>query len=199
MDGPRISWTVADLLNGRTNPKTALTYHVMSSGFAAFTPIGIVAGALVRGAGFRKYPALVTMGSTACLMGCFGAFFGYMGMRQASMSANENDKVPNWDEEGLQMRMDGINHNFKCRLLDLGCWVGIASSAGTLLYTGGPSKIGLSRGPLGIAQGISLGAGAAGFFTMAYLAKMMADEKALANELALEERVDGGDTANKDV
>ena len=181
MDRPKISFTVADLFNKNLKPEAALTYHVMTNGFSAFSGLGSLTGAVLYGAGLRRSPLLVTMGTAALGFGAVGSVFGYMGMRAASQNVREG--LPAWDEEGLQMRIDGISHNYNARLLDLSSWTGAALAACVLVYAGGPAKLGLSAGRLGAAQAVALGAGVGGFGTMLYVVASKArDAKDDGNE-----------------
>lgn len=155
MNDPVISKTVADLFKGY--PYMFITYHVMSSGYNLFTPIGaLFDGAAHAIHGVRKGPtALQTMGSTGLIAGCAGMTLGLAALINA---ASKGDKAsPPWTIEGRQQRVDGLSRNFKVRALDLGVWSGIVFATGTLFFFGGPQVVRLSPGALGVAQGISLG------------------------------------------
>ncbi|KAL3790955.1 hypothetical protein HJC23_004937 [Cyclotella cryptica] len=153
MDGPKVNWTVADTF--RPNPHTAMTYHVMSAGYSAFTPLGAAIGALLYGAGWRRFPSVwATMGSTGLVAGGLGLLAGLGGM-QSTAKKGEKAKIP-WTEEGIQQRVDGLSHNFKVRVIDLSVWSGIGLAAGVLMVAG-PGKLKLSPGVLGALQGVSLG------------------------------------------
>jgi len=70
------------------------------------------------------------------------------------------------------MRLDGLSHNFKVRVLDLSVWMGVAIS-GVVVATvpGGPTALGLSKGSLGVFQALSLGSTLGSLSAMACIYK----------------------------
>jgi hypothetical protein len=154
MDGPVIKNTVADVF--KSNPKVAVTYHVMSTPFSLFNTAGVLLGGGLYGAGFRPLPsALAMMGTTGVVAGSLGMVLGLAAM--SGIAAKGEAASPPWNQDGIQQRVDGLSHNFKVRVLDLSAWSGMAVAAGALLFAGGPSKLKLSAGPLGVLQALSLG------------------------------------------
>jgi hypothetical protein len=154
MDGPKVSWTPFDTF--KPNPKSAMTYHVMAAGYSAFNPLGATAGAVLYGLGWRRFPTLMAaMGSAGLAAGGVGMLMGLGGM-QSTAKKGEKASIP-WTEEGIQQRVDGLSHNFKVRVIDLSVWSGIGLAAVSLVAGGGPRRLNLSPGLLGVMQAISLG------------------------------------------
>lgn len=159
MDGPAVKWTVADLF--ASNANVAMTYHVMGAGYDALTPVGTLLGGAIYAVGYRPMPALAFMGTTGLLTGTVGMALGLTGMMSTARKGEKATPLP-WNEEGVQQRVDGLKHNFKVRILDKSVWYGIGMAGGALLFAGGPAKLGLSKGPLGVAQALSLGSAIGG-------------------------------------
>lgn len=159
MDGPVIKNTVADLF--KSNAKSAVIYHVMSTPFAVFNTIGVPLGGGLYGLGFRPFSsALAMMGTTGLVAGCGGMLLGLAGM--SAIAAKGEAASPPWTDDGIQQRVDGLSHNFKVRVLDMSVWGGVGLAAGALVLAGGPSKLVLSGGTLGVMQALSLGSAIGG-------------------------------------
>lgn len=161
MDGPVVAHTVADLF--RSHPRTFMTYHVMSAGYGALTPLGVGTGAILYYTGlYRPLPqssALTNLATAGLVAGGAGLCLGlYKQQRIArqQVTAPYKNKLP-WTDEGIQQRVDGLSHNFKVRVLDVSVWSGIGLATGVLLLAGGPVALGLSPGLPGVLQGWSLG------------------------------------------
>jgi hypothetical protein len=75
----------------------------------------------------------------------------------------ENATPIPYNDEGVQQRVNGLSHNFMVRIIDLSCWSGMGIAATALLVAGGPSKLRLCTGALGVAQALSLGSAFGGF------------------------------------
>ena len=69
--------------------------------------------------------------------------------------------------------MNGLQHNYHVRCLDLGVWLGIIVGAGgSLLYNQmDPTKLGLSPGNFGKFQAIGIASGVASILTNFYVSK----------------------------
>ena len=159
MDGPVVTTTVADWF--QENARVAVTYHVVSAGFASLTPIGAaVGGALWYSGLYKPFPtALPMLGTAGLVAGGAGMALGYFGMRAVASQGADASPIP-WTEDGIQQRVNGLSHNFKVRVLDLSLWSGMGLATGAMLFAGGPASLGLSSGTLGVLQGLSLGAAA---------------------------------------
>lgn len=157
MDGPVVKWTVGDIF--RSHPKLFMTYHVVDAGYDLLTPLGVAVGGLAYAAGYRPLPNLPQILGTAGLIG--GSTGVMLGCARITKVALQGEKAsPPWNKEGIQVRVDGLSHNFNVRVLDKSVWLGAAAAAAAVAYVGGPQKVGLSPGPLGYAQAISLGSAA---------------------------------------
>lgn len=157
MDGPKIETTVGDLFKSR--PKIFLPYHAMSAGYSVLTPVGSLLGGLLyytAGVGSATYPsALAVMGTSGLVSGSAGMALGLAKLLQVA-SLGESASPP-FTADGIQQRVDGLSHNFVVRVLDKSVWLGAAAGCLIVAGAGGPKKIGLSAGTLGILQAISLG------------------------------------------
>lgn len=167
MDGPVVAHTVADLF--RSHPRTFMTYHVMSAGYGALTPLGVGTGAILYYTGLYRplsssssSSALANIATAGLVAGGAGLCLGLYKKNQIArqqVTAPSKNKLP-WTDDGIQQRVDGLSHNFKVRVLDLSVWTGIGVATGVLLWAGGPVALGLSPGLPGILQGWSLGSAA---------------------------------------
>lgn len=158
MDGPSVSWTVGDLF--KFNNKVFLTYHCMGSGYDFLTPVGCLLGATIlpRMSKFSHLTPLQAAGTGGIVAGGAGMGLGLLAL--VGTATSKNPKIP-WTNDGIQMRVDGLSHNYKVRALDLGVWVGIAAAGGALLYSGGSmQKFGLLPGLPGQLQTVALGSAA---------------------------------------
>ena len=163
-----VKWTVADLF--KVNNKLFMTYHVMGSGYDYLTPVGCLLGAigLPYTSKFSNLTRLQAAGTGGLIGGGTGMALGLLLM--TSIANAKEPKIP-WNEDGIQMRVDGISHNYKVRAMDLGVWIGVAAAGVGLMAVGGnPTKLGLSAGAFGKLQALSLGSaagslGAIGFIT----------------------------------
>lgn len=155
MDGPVIRWTVNDIFKG--NNRLFISYHVVCSGFYALSPVGCLLGGALSGAGlFRPYPTVLSsMGTVGFGAGCLGMAIGASGLY--SIANKGAAASPPWTNDGIQQRVDGLSHNFKVRVLDLSAWSGMAVAATTLVALGGPVKLGLASGTMGVVQALTLG------------------------------------------
>lgn len=155
MDGPTVPWTVADLFV--KNPKAAMAYHVASAGYDLLTPVGVAVGGLLSFTPLGKNSTPLRMMATSGLMaGCTGIASGLMAMQATANKGNEAS--PPWNEDGIQQRVNGLQHNYKVRVLDRGVWLGIAVTGGLLaVTTTSPVRWGLHSGTLGVLQALSLG------------------------------------------
>ena len=186
MDGPKVPFTVHDLF--RNNPKASLTYHVMCTPFCVFNTMGNVVGAGLYGLGLHTIPvriissALMTSSTsslavvsstTGLAFGCVGMVLGIGKLSQVIMKGENATPIP-YNDEGVQQRVNGLSHNFMVRIIDLSCWSGMGVAATALLVAGGPSKLKLCTGPLGVAQALSLGSafGGLGAFGCLYSLRM---------------------------
>jgi hypothetical protein len=154
MDGPSISWTVADLF--KVNNKLFMTYHVTASGCDYLAPLGCAVGALALPniSRFSNLTRLQAAGTGGLMLGGTGMGLGLIAM--INIATSKNPRIP-WDDDGIQMRVDGLSHNYRVRALDLGVWLGVAAAGATLVYAGGPTKLGLSPGNFGKMQALALG------------------------------------------
>lgn len=168
MDGPTIPWTVADLL--ASNKRIFMTYHVMATPWDVLSPFGAVFGGIsYRLGAFKRFPSmLASMGTTGFYVGALGMCLGLAKMYHISSQGDAAN--PPWTDDGIQMRVDGLRHNFKVRVLDISAWGGIGIAAGALVFTGGPTALGLSAGTKGLIQALTLGSvfGSLGAFGCIY-------------------------------
>ncbi|GKY98369.1 hypothetical protein MPSEU_000794500 [Mayamaea pseudoterrestris] len=182
----KIKFTVADLVSQHTtNPETAIVYHVMDSGFAAFSAVGNLLG--VAAYAVRRRPSLlVSMGTASLALGAFGAVFGYVGLQEAKKKNDPN--FPAWDEEGIELRANGILHNERIRVMDALHWTGMGVAAGALMLARlSPSRLGYSAGALGVAQVLSHGSAIGTTLALGAIAADMQKEKKLNKELELDD------------
>lgn len=154
MDGPVVKYTVNDLF--KNNPKLFITYHAMTTPLVLFNTVGVVVGGGLYGLGLRPYSsALSMMGTTGSIAGCGGMLLGLAAL--TSIAQNGEAASPPWNDDCVQMRVDGLSHNFKVRVWDVSLWSGMGLATGALLLAGGPAKLKLSGGTLGVVQALSLG------------------------------------------
>jgi len=133
-----------------------MTYHVMSAGYDAFTPVGATVGGILYGIRWRPFPSVLAMMGTGGLIG--GSLGMVLGLTTMQKKARQGESAsPPWNDEGIQQRVDGLSHNFKVRVLDLSAWAGVGVAAGAMVLAGGPKKFKFSPGILGVMQGLSLG------------------------------------------
>lgn len=150
--------TLGDLF--KSHPKFFLTYHVLDAGYDVLTPLGVaLGGAAFYGLGYKPYPtALATMGTAGIIGGSTGML---LGCTRLIGTAIKGDKAsPPWNDQGIQQRVDGLSHNFNIRVLENSVWGGVGVAAACMYAAGGPQKLGLSPGVLGVVQGLSLGSAA---------------------------------------
>ena len=180
-----VKFTVADVVAKYTSPQAAVTYHVMDSGFAAFSAVGSMVGAAAYGIR-RKQPLLVSMGTYSLALGVVGAAFGYVGLQSAM---NKNDpNFPPWNQEGIEMRSNGILHNPRVRVMDALHWGGMGVAAGALVLAGfSPVRLGYSAGALGIAQVLSQGSAVGTTLSIGAIGIDIMKEKKLQKELELDD------------
>jgi hypothetical protein len=182
MDGPRIPFTVHDFFHG--NPKLFITYHVVTTSFFLFSTMGSVVGAGLYGLGLRTIPArlitpaviasststlAVITSTTGLAFGCLGMVLGVAKFSQIIRKGENATPIP-YNDEGVQRRVNGLSHNFMVRVVDLSCWSGMGIAATALLIAGGPSKLKLCAGTLGVVQALILGStlGGLGAFCCLY-------------------------------
>ena len=154
MDGPSISWTVNDLF--KFDNRTFLLYHCMSSGFDVLTPIGGILGAfaLPRTSKFSNLTRLQAAGTGSAIAGGLGLSLGALAL--VGVAYSKDPPLP-FDDDGIQTRVDGLSHNYGVRARDLGVWIASAAAGGAMLAAGGPVRLGLSPGTMGIIQVLALG------------------------------------------
>lgn len=184
MDGPKVPYTVHDML--LSNPKAFLTYHVMSTPFFLFNTMGSVVGAGLYGIGLRTIPArliapafitsstsrlAVVTSATGLTFGCLGTLLGVAALSRVAMKGDDATPIP-YNDEGVQQRVNGLSHNFMVRVVDLSCWSGMGIAATALLIAGGPSKLKLCTGTLGVVQALSLGSALGGLGALGCLYSM---------------------------
>ena len=156
MDGPKVKRTVADLFD--INDMTFLTYHVASSGLHAVGTAGCLLGGVLYGSGLYRSPPSVwaAMGTAGLAGSVAGVALGLTTMASVAYKGEAAKPVP-WTIDGIHQRTDGLRHNFIVRIMDQNAWLGAALAAGALLYAGGPTKLKLSPGILGVGQALNLG------------------------------------------
>lgn len=166
MDGPSVSWTVADLFS--VNNRLFMTYHVMGSGYDYLTPLGCAIGAfaLPKIERFSNLTKLQAAGTGGLVAGGTGMTLGFLAMVGTAYSTNP--RLP-WTEDGIQMRVDGLRQNYTVRSMDLGVWLGIGAAGAVVAMKGGPVPLGLSPGVLGVCQAAVLGSGAASLASVAFI------------------------------
>jgi hypothetical protein len=166
MDGPVVKTTVHDLF--QSYPYLSLTYHCATTGSFLLNTVGVTIGAGLYGVGLRSLPLLGAAPSWAALSGTTGLTLGGVGMAAglAALSGiaakGENATPIPFTHDGVQQRVDGLRHNFMVRLVDLSCWTGMGLAATALVVAGGPAKLQLSAGTLGVMQALSLGSALGG-------------------------------------
>lgn len=183
-DGPKVTYTVHDML--LSNPKAFLTYHVMSTPFFLFNTMGSVVGAGLYGIGLRTIPArliapafitsstsrlAVVTSATGLAFGCLGTLLGVAALSRVAMKGEDATPIP-YNDEGVQQRVNGLSHNFMVRVVDLSCWSGMGIAVTALLIAGGPSKLKLCTGTLGVVQALSLGSALGGLGALGCLYSM---------------------------
>lgn len=181
MDGPVVPWTVADLF--KSSPRLYMAYHTMGSGFDFFTPLGTMIGGGLYAAGWRPYPtALSMMGTSGLVAGGVGMACGLAALANSARKGEANTPIP-WNDECIQMRVNGLSNNFVVRVMDLSVWSGLGVAAGLLVYKGGGSSAAaafggsFSKGALGTLQLLSLGAAAGSLSGMACVTVAKRKEK----------------------
>lgn len=155
MEDPKIPWTIADL-SSIPSAKMGVVYHVMGTPFDLFNPTGAVIGGLLSFTSFGKRVGAIPMiANGGLLAGGAGMSLGLMALYGVSQKGEQAS--PPWNDEGIQQRVDGLRHNFHVRILDLSVWSGIGLAGGITAFIGGPAKLGLANGTLGVLQALSLG------------------------------------------
>jgi hypothetical protein len=173
LDGPKVAWTVADEAQKFGGNRFVMTYHVLATPWALFSPVGCLVGAGLYGLGLGPASALLpSMGATGLTFGCLGAG---LGLTRKTLVANQGaaaTPIP-WTDDGIQKRVNGLSRNFFVRILDVSAWSGIALASGVLVVAGGPTALGLSGGTFGVLQGLTLGSslGSLGAFGCVYSTK----------------------------
>lgn len=158
MDGPTIPWTVADLFLWSPH-RQAMVYHVMVTPLAVFNPVGaFIGGAVGLFRGYRLIPVIANGGLVG---GALGMTLGLTALYNKA-SQGEGLKPLPWNDDGIQMRVSGLQHNYKVRTLDLSVWTGIAVA--TALY------VARKTSPLSLLQAASLGTTVGGLSGMAFIA-----------------------------
>ena len=95
MDGPLMKWAPADVF--KSDPRTFMTYHVMSAGYDAFTPLGCAVGGILYGMRWRPFPsALSMMGTVGLVAGCTGMLVGLGGMQKKAKMGD--GASPPWND-----------------------------------------------------------------------------------------------------
>jgi hypothetical protein len=173
MDGPTIPWTVADLFV--SPPKLAMVYHVSSAGYSVFNPTGsllggvLALGSMARG-GTGPYTPLIANGGL--VGGALGITLGLAGLYSKARQGEALEPLP-WNDDGIQMRVNGLQHNYKVRTLDLSVWTGVAVA--TALYAVRPKIL----SPLSLLQVVSLGSTLGSLSGMAFIANSERNAKLL--------------------
>lgn len=166
MDGPVVKYTVQDVF--KSNPTGLITYHAMALGYDYLSIVGAIVGGASYVAKYRPYPNILqSIGTGSLIGGCTGVVLGLAAV--AGIASKGENASPPWNADGRQQRVDGLSHNFKVRVADLGGWSGVAVAAGTVAAFGGPIKVGLSAGPFGVLQALSLGTAAGTLLSVGYL------------------------------
>jgi hypothetical protein len=169
MDGPVVPVTVHDLL--RPFPYLFLTYHVATTGSFLLNTVGVVVGTGLYGCGVRHLPWIASAaapsswaalsGTTGLALGGVGVVAGLAALAGIAAKGENASPIP-FTSDGVQQRADGLKHNFMVRLVDLSCWTGMGLAATAVLVAGGPAKLKLSAGALGVMQALSLGSALGG-------------------------------------
>ena len=160
MDGPVVPFAPADLF--RFNDRLFLGWHVASAPWDVLGTVGCLVGGALYGVGFLYHRPLLLPPSAWAAAGTSGLIGGGAGAalglaRMAATAAKGGAAEPPWNEDGIKQRCDGLSHNFVVRIMDLSSWLGMGLAAGAVWYAGGPSKLKLSSGWLGVGQALSLG------------------------------------------
>ena len=177
MDGPSIRWAVMDTV--AQSPSQAMVYHVVNAGYGVGNPVGslvggIVALAMLRG---RKGSYLTYISNGGLIGGALGMTFGLSGLYAQSLRGEACEPLP-WNEDGIQMRVNGLRHNYKVRLLDNSVWFGLGLGASMFL-------LGNKRFPsLSFLQWLSLGSTLGSFSGFALIAN---SERNIRNMLEQDE------------
>lgn len=159
-DGPSVDFAPNDLL--RRYPRLFMTYHAMGTPWDVFNTAGVVIGGALALTPLRsRFPsALALVGTAGTILGCSGMALGIARLAYTVLADKE------WDDTGIQQRVDKLSRNFKVRVLDLSVWSGLGLAALALVANKGPTSLGLSPSVLGVTQALSLGSalGAVGAF-----------------------------------
>ena len=158
VDGPVMPFCVHDFLV--SYPKLFMVHHALETPFQVFNMAGTLLGGVFYGV-FRRpatFPsALAMMGTSGLVLGCCGSMLGLAKLCSIVAQGENNAPIP-WNDDGIQQRVDGIRHNFKVRVLDTSSWGGIVLGGAALaVAAGGPTKLRLSPGLLGVCQALCLG------------------------------------------
>lgn len=154
MDGPVVQKTVSDLF--RSNSRLFIFYHAADAGYNFLTPLGAGSAGLAYLAGFKPYPTLPqTMGTGGLVGGSMGIVLGCA--LATKIAFNGEKSSPPWNDDGIQMRVDGLSHNFKVRVMENSVWSGAVIALCTTLFIRNPASFRLSAGPMGYLQAIGLG------------------------------------------
>lgn len=154
MDGPTVPWTVNDIF--KFNNQIFIAYHCMGTGYDYFSALGCALGGIVlpNTSKFSHMSRLQAAGMGGAIGGGTGMALGLFALVG---KINAKDPPLPWDSDGIQTRVDGLSHNYRIRAMDLGVWLGILGAGGSVLYAGGPLRLGLSNGPVGYVQAIGIG------------------------------------------
>ena len=177
MDGPTIRWTVADLFV--SPPKLAMVYHVSGAGYDVMNPAGSLMGGVValgRMARGGTGPYLPWIANGGLVGGALGITCGLAALYSRARQGEALEPLP-WNEDGIQMRVNGLQHNYKVRTLDLSVWAGVAVA--TALYAARPKFV----PPLSFLQVLSLGSTLGSLSGMAFIAN---SERKIKNALEMD-------------
>jgi len=166
---PTVKWTIADLFRG--NNTLFMAYHVVGAGYDVFTPVGVAVGGVLFATNvYKPFPhsPLACLGTAGLVGGGAGMALGTISL-VSKMIAGER-ATPPFNKDGVKNRVDGLQHNFKVRVLDESVWLGALLATGAVVAAGGPHKLGLSVGPFGYLQAASLGSAAGSVSAMLCIA-----------------------------